>query len=109
MPSRRNTRWSAPRSPLAIAAPAALTMRSFSEAENLLRFFLGTTSSGPPRTLGAAPEYSSLDASGLKPVKRFGTIGTPFSAHRYRDIQGGAVSSDVGTEGFVDRPLHENA
>src|SRR5690606_30883968 len=88
MPSLRSSASSAPRSPLARAASAAFTMRSFSAAEYWRRFFGGTLSTAAPLTLRRFSAASAAGSSRPGTGVGFGTSGDPFSALRYRDIQG---------------------
>lgn len=88
MPSARSIASSAPRSPLASATSAAFTSRNFSDAVNCRRVLLGTDSCDELLTLraGCLPSPSAGTSSRLRTSGDFGTLGKPFSAHRYKDI-----------------------
>src|SRR5712692_9901272 len=86
MPSLRSRACSAPRSPLATAASAAFSRRSFSEAAYRRRFLRGTLSSDAP----FSPAFRcACSSTSERPELRdgLGTFGVPFSAQQYRDIQ----------------------
>ena len=75
--------------PYAIAASAALTSRSFSDAENRRRVLGGALSTDDPLTARSRSLRSLSEGKieGSRFGKSLGTFGKPFSAHRYRDIQ----------------------
>ena len=62
-------------------------MQAKGNAENFRLVFFGTTSNAALLSLGCA-RASPVAVSGAGVEGRFGTIETPFSARRYRDIQG---------------------
>jgi len=89
MPSLRSMASSAPRSPVASAASAALSSRSFSDAANRRRFFGGVLSTDAPLTARSRC-LRSLSEGGIQGSRigeGLGTYEEPFSAYQYRYIQ----------------------
>ena len=90
MPSLRNSASSAPRTPLATAASAALTRRSFSDAENRRRFFGCTLSTDAPFTPGSLskPSLDEISRSAFREGRLFAEPGSlvtfsPGDAHPF--------------------------
>src|SRR6185369_2633395 len=90
MPSLRSNASSAPRLPLARASSAALTSRSFSDAVNCRRVLLVSDSCDAlfARALCGLRSPSAGALSGPGTWGGLGTLGDPFSDHRYKDIGG---------------------
>src|SRR5580704_6123678 len=103
MLSLRSNASSAPRSPLAIAASAAFSRRSFSDAENRRRLLGGVLSTDArltPRSRGLR-SLSGEEISGSRTEDALGTFVEPFSARRYIDIQRKLSHATLAQRGFV--------
>src|SRR5690606_37013840 len=100
MPSLRSSASSAPRSPLATAASADFKMRSFSDAGYFRRVLRGRLSTDAPLTpRSRCLRSSSCDFLVPGDCGGFGILGRPFSAHRYRDIQGKLSQTTLAQRG----------
>src|SRR5271166_3606549 len=101
--SLRSSASSAPRSPLATAASAAFSKRSFSDAGNRRRLLGGVLSTAAPLTPTSRGlrSLSGGEISGSTLRDGLGTCEAPFSALQYRDIQRELSHATLAQRGVV--------